>query len=315
MENRKVVIIGDGAVGSTTAYTLMQKDFVNEIVIIDINKNKAEGDVLDMIHGISFVSPKKLKAGDYKDVSDAHIVIITAGVGQKDGETRIDLLKRNIKVFDSVIENIKPYLDEDAIVLVVTNPVDILSYYTYKKLGIDPKRVIGSGTVLDSARLKYMISEEINVDARNVHAFVIGEHGDSEVAAFSVSSIGGLSITDYLAHNPHKDLSTLEQFHKSVKNAAYDIIDKKGATFYAIALSTTKIVETILNNQQSILTISTFLENEFNGQVDNIYLSLPAILGSKGVVKVHHLNYSYEEVLKVIESAKILKDQYKELNI
>ena len=191
MENRKVVIIGDGAVGSTTAYTLALGEIVNEIVIIDVNKNKAEGDVLDILHGMPFVTPKIIKAGDYCDCKDAHIIIITAGVAQRDGETRQDLLFRNIRVFDSIIMSMKPYIDEETIVLVVTNPVDVLSYYIYKKLGLKAKHVIGSGTVLDTARLKAVISDDTKIDPRNIHTFVLGEHGDSEVAAFSVTTVGG----------------------------------------------------------------------------------------------------------------------------
>lgn len=316
MDNRKVVIIGDGAVGSTTAYTLLLQDYVNEIVIIDVNKRKAEGDILDMKHGMPFVSPKILKAGDYSDCKDAHVVIITAGVAQKEGETRIDLLKRNLKVFDSILENVKPYIDDTMVILVVTNPVDILSYYTYKKLGIDSSRVIGSGTVLDSARLRFLISEDTEIDPRNVHAYVIGEHGDSEVSAFSVANIAESPLLEYYTNESNGDPRVrLNKLHNQVKNSAYEIIDKKGATYYAIALSTAKIVETILNNQKSVLTVSTLITNKFNNEIDDVYLSLPSIVGNKGVIKILSLNYSYDEVLKLIESAKTLKKQYKELNI
>ena len=316
MDNRKVVIIGDGAVGSTTAYTLLLQDYVNEIVIIDVNKRKAEGDILDMKHGMPFVSPKILKAGDYSDCKDAHVVIITAGVAQKEDETRIDLLKRNLKVFDSILENVKPYIDDTMVILVVTNPVDILSYYTYKKLGIDSSRVIGSGTVLDSASLRFLISEDTEIDPRNVHAYVIGEHGDSEVSAFSVANIAESPLLEYYTNESNGDPRVrLNKLHDQVKNSAYEIIDKKGATYYAIALSTAKIVETILNNQKSVLTVSTLITNKFNNEIDDVYLSLPAIVGNKGVIKILSLNYSYDEVLKLIESAKTLKKQYKELNI
>lgn len=316
MDNRKVVIIGDGAVGSTTAYTLLLQDYVNEIVIIDVNKRKAEGDILDMKHGMPFVSPKILKAGDYSDCKDAHVVIITAGVAQKEGETRIDLLKRNLKVFDSILENVKPYIDDTMVILVVTNPVDILSYYTYKKLGIDSSRVIGSGTVLDSARLRFLISEDTEIDPRNVHAYVIGEHGDSEVSAFSVANIAESPLLEYYTNESNGDPRVrLNKLHDQVKNSAYEIIDKKGATYYAIALSTAKIVETILNNQKSVLTVSTLITNKFNNEINDVYLSLPSIVGNKGVIKILSLNYSYDEVLKLIESAKTLKKQYKELDI
>ncbi len=316
MDNRKVVIIGDGMVGSTIAYTLMMKDYVNEIVIIDIVKEKVEGDALDMMHGVPFVSPKLIKAGDYNDVKDAHIIIITAGAAQKPGETRLDLLKRNMKIFDSILDQIKPNLDEDAVVLVVSNPVDVLSYYTYKKLGISPNRVIGSGTVLDSSRLRYLISEVADVDPRNVHAYVIGEHGDSEVSAFSVSNIAQIPLKEYLLKEKGSEgLKLLSSLHDKVKDAAYEIIKKKGATYYAIGLATAKIVSTILNNNRSVLTVSTLVENEFDGEIDGVYISLPCVVGRNGIITRLHLEYSYEEVLKLIISANKLKETYKELEI
>lgn len=316
MDNRKVVIIGDGMVGSTIAYTLMMKDYVNEIVIIDIVKEKVEGDALDMMHGVPFVSPKLIKAGDYNDVKDAHIIIITAGAAQKPGETRLDLLKRNMKIFDSILDQIKPNLDDDAVVLVVSNPVDVLSYYTYKKLGISPNRVIGSGTVLDSSRLRYLISEVADVDPRNVHAYVIGEHGDSEVSAFSVSNIAQIPLKEYLIKEKGSEgLKLLSSLHDKVKDAAYEIIKKKGATYYAIGLATAKIVSTILNNNRSVLTVSTLVENEFDGEIDGVYISLPCVVGRNGIITRLHLEYSYEEVLKLILSANKLKDTYKELEI
>lgn len=316
MDNRKVVIIGDGMVGSTIAYTLMMKDYVNEIVIIDIVKEKVEGDALDMMHGVPFVSPKLIKAGDYNDVKDGHIIIITAGAAQKPGETRLDLLKRNMKIFDSILDQIKPNLDEDAVVLVVSNPVDVLSYYTYKKLGISPNRVIGSGTVLDSSRLRYLISEVADVDPRNVHAYVIGEHGDSEVSAFSVSNIAQIPLKEYLLKEKGSEgLKLLSSLHDKVKDAAYEIIKKKGATYYAIGLATAKIVSTILNNNRSVLTVSTLVENEFDGEIDGVYISLPCVVGRNGIITRLHLEYSYEEVLKLIISANKLKETYKELEI
>lgn len=294
----------------------MMKDYVNEIVIIDLNMKKAEGDVLDMVHGMSFVSNKKIKAGTYDDLEDAHLVIITAGVGQKDGETRIDLLKRNLLVFDSIIENIKKHLNDEMIILVVTNPVDILSYYTYLKLGIDSSRVIGSGTVLDSSRLKYLLSKDTNIDARNIHAYVVGEHGDSEVSAFSVSSIAGLPIQSYCTKCGKcggQYMGNLEEIHKNVVSGAYDVISKKGATFYAVALAVERIVDVILNNQNSVLTVSTFIKNMWKGKIQNVYISLPCVIGSDGIVKILELDYSETEKLKIIASADKLKQSFNEV--
>lgn len=316
-KTRKVVIIGDGAVGSTTAYTILQGEAVNELVIIDINTAKTEGDVLDMEHGMPFVYPKDIKAGNYSDIKGADIIIITAGVAQKPGETRIDLLRRNIKVFDSIIDSAKPFLDKHSIILVVTNPVDILSYYTYQKLKdiLPSSHILGSGTVLDTARLKSLLSKEIGVDPRSIHSFVVGEHGDSEVAAFSVTTIGGLSLKDYIAQNKSSVKIHLEDIHKLVKNAAYEIISKKGATYYAVALAVNRIVETILNDQNSILTVSTYLENEFDGQLNGVYLSVPCVVNKHGVSRILRPKYSKLEQEAIIESGKKLSLNYHDLAI
>lgn len=317
MFKRNVVIIGDGAVGSTTAYTLMLSNFVREISIIDLNKDKAEGDALDMMHGMPFVEPKLVKSGDYSDISNAHVAIITAGVGQKDGETRIDLLRRNVVVFDKIIESMKPYLHDNLIVLVVTNPVDVLTYYTYKKLGLPSNRVIGSGTVLDTARLKTMISKDTKVDSRNIHTFVLGEHGDTEVAAFSVTTVGGLPLERFCkkcGRCKGKHLSQLNCLHEKVKNAAYEIINKKGATYYAVALAVNKIVETIINNSNSILTVSTLISDDFNG-VKDFYFSLPCVVNASGIERVIDLDYSEEEKQQLTFSAKTIKNIINELNI
>lgn len=321
MEKHKVVIIGDGFVGSTTAYTLMVDSSVNEIVIIDINKEKVTGDVLDMLHGMPLLDePKRVKAGDYQDVNDADIIIITAGVSQKnDQESRLDLLKRNLQVFDSIIAQIKPRLSANAIVLVVTNPVDVLSYYTYKKLGIPASRVIGSGTVLDTQRLRYLLSNETGVDPRNVHAFVVGEHGDSEVMAFSVSTIGGIPFANFC------DVSggicqtitpaRMQEIAYNVRHAAYDIIRTKGSTYYAVALAIRKIVEAILNDSHSVLTVSSFIEREFNGAVQDLYFSLPCIVSAKGVRTIIRPHYSKDEIESIVASAAVLKKLIIDLQI
>lgn len=315
MNNRKVVIIGDGMVGSSIAFAIFQDESVNELVIIDINKTKAEGDILDLQHGMVFVSPKQLKAGTYEDIKDAHMVIITAGVAQKEGETRLDLLHKNIKVFDSICDGIKPYLSKDVIVLVVSNPVDILTYHTYKKLGLNQNQVIGSGTVLDTARLKYVIANHVGVDPRNVHTFILGEHGDSEVAAYSVTTIGGIPIYEYCNSckkccNKKMELMNL---HHSVKNAAYEIISKKGATYYAIALAVNQIVKAILNDYKSVLTVSTYIKDEFDGNVKDIYFSLPCIVGKNGVEKILRPNYSKEEIDLLIKSGNTISNEIKSI--
>jgi L-lactate dehydrogenase len=317
MEARKIAIIGDGAVGSSIAYTLMLGHAVNEIAIIDLNKDKATGDALDMADGMSFLSvPKTIYAGDYGSVKGAHMVIITAGAAQKPGETRLDLLKKNASIMDSVLTGIKPNLDEGAIVLIVSNPVDILTYFAYKKLGIPANRVFGSGTVLDTSRLKTAISEDTRIDPRSIHTMIVGEHGDSEVAVWSATSVGGLSLTEYCARCgkcANHNMTRLNALHEKVKNAAYEIIAKKGATNYAVALAVSRIVSAVLNDERSVLTVSTYLSSEFDGQLGDLYLSLPSVVSSQGVEKILRPNYSEEEKAAILESGRALKEKLADL--
>lgn len=309
--DRKVVVIGDGAVGSSICFTLTQSSLVQEIVIIDINKDKAEGDALDLSHGVALSSSKTIKAGEYKDIKNAKVIILACGVAQKENETRLELLERNKKVFDSVLTQTKPYLEKDAIVLVVSNPVDILSYYVSTKLPLPASQVIGSGTVLDTARLKYLLSNDTKVDPRSIHTYVIGEHGDSEVCAYSVTQIGGITLEDYyLSKNISKN-----ELNKKLKNmenevilSASKIIKKKGATYYGIALATKRILEAIFYNEHSILTVSTYIVNGFNGEIKDLYLSIPCIIGEEGVIEVLHPKYNRKEKEKLIESSKKIKE-------
>jgi len=319
LSERKVVVIGDGAVGSTIAFTLMMGHAVNEIAIIDVNEEKVEGDVLDMVDGMSFVSvPKTIHKGTYADCKDAHIVVITAGASQKPGETRLDLLNKNASIMSGICEAIKPNLNPESIILVVSNPVDVLTYLVYKKLGLPSSRVFGSGTVLDTSRLKTAISEDTHIDARNIHTFVVGEHGDSEVAAWSSTWVGGLSLTDYCAKCGkcgERNMAKLDELHDKVRNAAYEIIKKKGATFYAVALAVARIVSAILNDENSVLTVSTLLLNEFDGAVSDVYMALPTVVGKDGIVMILHPNYDPGEKAALIASGATLKDKIKELNL
>ncbi len=309
----KVTVIGAGLVGSTTAFALMHSSVVSEIVLIDINKEKAEGDILDMSHGMTFIKPIKLVAGDYSDTAGSELVIITAGANQKEGETRLDLMKNNTKIFTQIVNDLKKYITDESIILVVTNPVDILTYLTYKISGFPRSKVIGSGTVLDTARLRFMIGQTMQVDTRNVHAYILGEHGDSEVAAWSGASIGMMSLDEYC-----KELSTCCEFDKNeiyedVKNAAYRIIEKKGATYYAIAMGVRRVAECILRNENSILTISTLLSGEYG--ISDICLSVPTLLGGGGAGKVLEIPLSPEESAKLLDSARVLKAHADELGI
>lgn len=309
----KITVIGAGAVGSTTAYTLMLSGLVSEIVLIDINKGKAEGDALDMNHGISFVSPVKIIAGDYQDIKGSDMVIITAGASQEPGERRTDLLKKNAKIMENIVENVLKYCHDDTILMMVTNPVDILTYITYKISGFSRNHIIGSGTVLDTARLKYLLGEYTNVDVRNVHTYIIGEHGDSEVAAWSTTSVAGMDINKFCEFSGVCDAEPLtnKHFHETVKNSAYEIIEKKGATYYAIALSVKRIVESIIGNEKSILTVSSLLDGEYG--ISDMCLAVPTIVSSEGAEKVLEIDFDEKEIEDLRKSADKLKNLAKEI--
>lgn len=304
----KITIVGAGHVGSTTAYTLMMSGLVSEIVLIDINREKAEGDAMDMNHGVSFVSPVRIIAGDYCDIKGSDMVIITAGANQREGEKRTDLLKRNADIFKDIITNILRYCHDDTILQVVTNPVDILTYITYKISGFSKHNVFGSGTVLDTSRLKYLIGEKANVDVRNVHTYIIGEHGDSEVPAWSVTNVAGMSVEDYCG-DPHNNYKN--EFYHKTKNAAYEIISKKGATYYAIALAVKRIVESIIGDENSILTISSLFDGEYG--ISDICLSVPTVVGANGAEKIIEIDFSDEEISGLKKSADMLKGLAREI--
>ena len=312
MHRGKLVVIGAGYVGSTCAFTLMHSGIFSEIAIIDVNKDKAEGDALDMSHGAAFVKPVKVYAGNYSDCSDADMIIISAGANQKAGETRIDLLKRNAVILKDIVDNIKRNTTDYPILLVVSNPVDILTYITYKLSGWPLKRVIGSGTVLDTSRFKYLLSNHTGIDARNIHAYIIGEHGDSEIAAWSTTTIGGLPIGQYCEDCMNCSDNNMDYMLDEVRNAAYEIIDKKGATFYAIALAVERIVSAIVNNEKSVLTVSSVLDGSKYG-IENVCLSVPTVVGGQGIVDVIETPLNDEEKQGLKESAQKISDILREL--
>ena len=309
----KVVVVGSGLVGATTAYTLTLGGLFSEIVIIDINRQKAEGDALDIAHGISFVKPVNVYAGDYSDCKGADIVIITAGVAQKEGETRLDLLKRNIAVTKSIVEGVMLHAPDDVILLTVTNPVDILTYATYRLSGLPRNRVLGSGTVLDTSRLKYMISKRTGIDARNCHTYIIGEHGDSEVAAWSVTNIGGMSMNEFCRFTGKCSIDDLDDMYNSVKNAAYEINEKKGATYYAIATAVARICECIAGDENSILTVSSVFDGQYG--IKDVALSVPTKVGGEGVENILEVPFSKEELKGLLNSAETLHTMIKEIEL
>jgi L-lactate dehydrogenase len=292
----RVAVIGTGAVGSTTAYTLMLHKRMSELVLIDVNKEKARGDALDMNHGLPFVGNIRVWAGDYSDCKGADIIVITAGAAQKPGETRQDLLKRNVQIFESIIENVTKY-NTTGILLIATNPVDVLSYFSWKKSGWPANRVIGSGTLLDSARFRYLIAEELQIDPRSVHAHIIGEHGDSELPVWSRANVAGIQV----------DLPQDKQdaIFQDTRDAAYEIINAKGATFYAIALALDRICAAILRNESSVLTVSTLLNGQYG--VNDVYLGVPCIVDHSGVRRVLDLELSEKEQELFRHSAATLK--------
>lgn len=302
----RVVIIGAGMVGATYAYALMISGLVSEIVIIDLNEERATGEVMDLNHGLPFVRPAVIRTGSYADCATADLVVVTAGAAQKEGETRIDLVHKNTEIFKGIIPQIIASGTEAAL-LIATNPVDIMTYVTYKLSGLPKQRVIGSGTVLDTARFRYLLSEHCRIDPANVHAYILGEHGDSELPVWSLANIAGLRFTEYCPVCG-KNCGPLkkEQIFENVKNAAYQIIKAKGATYYAIGLALVNITESILRNEFSVLTVSTYLEGEYGLQ--DVCLSLPTVVARAGVNKIIKLtlNEKEEEMLK--HSAAVLKE-------
>ena len=259
-KRNKISIIGAGFVGSTTAFALMTSGFASEIVIVDINKDKAEGEAMDLSDGVSFVRPISITAGEYADTKDSDIVIITAGVGQKPGQTRLDCIAKNLAIFKTIVPEVVKF-SPNSILLVVSNPVDILTYITYKLSGFPSNKVIGSGTVLDTSRFKYLLSKHFEIDARNIHTYIMGEHGDSEIATWSLTSIAGMNVDEFCNICTRKCNGEMKlDIYEEVKNSAYTIIKKKGATYYAIALAIKRIVEAILSDENSILTVSSLLK-------------------------------------------------------
>ena len=296
LKKTRIAIIGVGAVGSTTAYTLLLRERMDELVLIDANNVKAVGDALDMNHGLPFMGKAKVWAGTYEDCRDADIIIITAGVSQRPGESRIDLLKRNVAIFQSITDEILKS-GTSGILLIASNPVDIMSYFTWKKSGFPFERVIGSGTLLDSSRFRYLIGEKLNIDSRSIHAHIIGEHGDSELPLWSLANISGAEI---LLTEEER-----EEVFVNTRDAAYKIIQAKGATYYAIALALDRICTAILRNEAAVLNVSTLLTDYFG--VNDVYLGIPCIVDNAGVREKLTLQINQHEKDLLHKSADKLK--------
>lgn len=307
----KISIIGGaGAVGATTAYALTLSGLAKELVLVDIAQDKVEGEALDLNHGSDFISPMDIKAGKYEDTKDSEIVIITAGIAQKPNQTRMELVKTNVGILESIIPEIVKY-SPNSIILVVSNPVDILSYVAYKTSGFPKERVIGSGTVLDTSRFKYEIGKKFNIDPRDVETYILGEHGDTSFPAWSLSNIKSIPIGEYAElMNIRYDKDFKHNTYENVVEAAYEVINKKGATYYAIASAATHIVSAILKDKKCILPVSHLVYDYYGA--DDIYMGMPSILGRNGVERILKVPLSEEEVKNLNKSAKVLEETLNE---
>lgn len=304
MKKSRIVVIGAGAVGSTTAYTLMLRNRVDELVLIDANHKKAVGDALDMNHGMPFLGGGDLWAGGYEDCKDADIIVITAGAAQREGESRVDLLRRNAVIIDSIVEEVLKY-NSTGILLIASNPVDIMSYITWKKSGWPVERIIGSGTLLDSARFRYLIGEKLKIDPRSVHGHIIGEHGDSELPLWSLANVAGaeLSLSD----------ADKEEVFANTRDAAYQIISAKGATYYAIALALDRICTAILRDEGAVLNVSTLLR-DYHG-VSDVFLGVPCVVDRQGVRDIIDIDISDFERELLHRSADKLRNLIESIGV
>ena len=306
MKKGKVVLVGTGFVGMSMAYAMLNRGGVNELILIDIDKDKTIGEEMDLSHGLPFAPQKMvIKAGDYDECKDAEVVVITAGIAQKPGQTRLELTETNTKIMKSITKSIMAS-GFNGVIVVASNPVDIMSYVVAKVSGLPKNKVIGSGTVLDTARLRYIMAEYLNVSSKNIHAYVMGEHGDSSFVPWNHAYVGCKKISDVMKDNNHP-MDDLEKIHKDVVNAAYEIINKKKATYYGIGVALSRLVKAILEDEHGILTVSAYLKDGEYGQ-DDIYIGVPAIICSDGIREVVNLDLTDEEQAKLDESCKIIKE-------
>lgn len=305
MNKQKCAVIGCGFVGASIAFSLIQEEMFSELVLIDINQTKAEGEAMDLSHGLPFVHPMKIYAGTYADLADCFLIIITAGAGQRPGETRLELVRKNVEIFRDMIPQITA-VTQDARLLIVSNPVDVMTYAAWKLSGYPPEHVIGSGTVLDTARLKYLLGAHLGVDSRSVHAFIIGEHGDSELAVWSSANISGVDLDSFCDICGACDGETLHRLYEDVRTSAYKVIEKKGATYYAIALAVTRIARAIVREEHSVLPVSAYVNGHYG--VSDVYFGVPSIVGAEGVEKVLDIPLNGSEQQLLEHSVQTLKD-------
>lgn len=310
MKRGKVVLVGTGFVGMSMAYAMLNRGGVHELILIDIDKEKTIGEEMDLSHGLPFAPQKMvIKAGDYEDCKDAQVVVITAGIAQKPGQTRLELAETNTKIMKQITENIMAS-GFNGVIVVASNPVDLMTYVVAKVSGLPKNQVFGSGTVLDTARLRYLMADYLKLSSKNIHAYIMGEHGDSSFVPWNHAYLGCKKIKDVMRDNNHP-MEDLKKIHQGVINAAYEIIDKKKATYYGIGVALSRIVKAVLENENAILTVSTYLKDGDYGQ-DDIYIGVPAVINSKGVRELLYLELNEEEQAKLDESCRIIKEMRKE---
>ena len=305
MKKGKIVLVGTGFVGMSMAYSMLNRGGINEIILIDVDKEKTKGEEMDLSHGLPYAPQKMtIKAGDYQECSDAEIVVITAGVAQKPGQTRLELAEVNAKIMKQITQDIMNS-GFDGIIIVASNPVDLMTYVVSKVSGLSKNRVIGSGTVLDTARLRYLMAGYLNVSSKNVHAYIMGEHGDSSFVPWNHAYIGCKKIIDVMKNN-NLPMNDLKKIHEEVVNSAYEIIEKKKATYYGIGMALNRLVRAILDDENSILTVSTYLNGEYNQK--DIFIGVPAIINSEGIREIMQLELNQEEQDKLNNSCNLIRE-------
>lgn len=305
MKKGKVVLVGTGFVGMSMAYSMLNQGGIEELVLIDIDKEKTRGEEMDLSHGLPYAPQKMvIKAGDYDACKEAEVVVITAGVAQKPGQTRLELAEVNTKIMKQITQSIMAS-GFDGIIVVASNPVDLMAYVVWKVSGLPKNKVIGSGTVLDTARLRYLMADYLKVSSKNIHAYIMGEHGDSSFVPWDHAYVGCKKVKDIMKDN-HHPMEDLKKIHEGVVNAAYEIIEKKKATYYGIGMALNRLVKAIIKDENSILTVSTYLENQY-GQND-IYIGVPAIINRNGVRDLMELNLNEYEQEKLDTSCKLIRE-------
>jgi L-lactate dehydrogenase len=309
--NSKIVVVGAGKVGSTTAYTLMMSHLASEIVLIDVNKDRARGEALDISHGIAYLWQTTVREGDFEDCADADIIIITAGIGRQPGQTRLDLARTNVGVVRTIMEGVMKYA-VNPLLFIISNPVDVLTYMVQKETGLPASRVIGSGTMLDTGRFRYLLSDHCKVDVRNVHAYIVGEHGDSELPLWSHASLASKPFEEFCetCGHPCGGVNRQKMF-EATRDAGIEIIKKKGATFYGVSLAAARVVSAVMGDENAVLTLSSVLNGQYG--LSDVAISLPCIVNSSGIDRFLDLHISDEEQKLLEASAEKLKIVFKEV--